>query len=191
MAHRRPAVLVRPQRASAVPGRGRAPCSNRVVTAPEPPAGADVLDVRPVSRWGLAWRVLAAVALVGLLLNGSVRMHDRSWPFGPMSQYAFFPGPDDTVVITRVYGLLADGERVELPLRVDTAGIRRADVEARIPLIEADPSLLRAVSEGWSARHPTRSAPVEVYLVQDTTGLHEGRVVATDQVELARWRVSP
>jgi hypothetical protein len=131
------------------------------------------------------------VALAGLLLNGSVRMHDRSWPFGPMSQYAFFPGPDDTIVITRVYGLLDDGRRVELPLRVDTAGIRRADVEARIPLIERDPSLLRAVSEGWAVRHRDQPQPVEVVLVQDTQRLHEGRVVSADQVELARWRVTP
>ena len=95
------------------------------------------------------------------------------------------------MVITRVHGLLADGRRVELPLRVDTAGIRRADVEARIPFIENDPSLLRAVSEGWTARHPAEPRPVEVYLVQDETHLHRGRVVSTDQVELARWRVAP
>ncbi|SER29372.1 hypothetical protein [Microlunatus flavus] len=161
------------------------------MSAPDTAAETDGVDVRPISRWGLAWRVLAAVALVGLLLNGSVRMHDDAWPFGPMSQYAFFPGPDDTVVITRVYGVLADGQRVELPLRVDTAGIRRADVEGRIPAIEQDPSLLRAVSEGWSARHPGEPRPVEVSLVQDRQHLHRGRVVATDQVELARWRVTP
>jgi len=159
------------------------------MTSAEP----DVVDVRPVSRSGLVWRVLAAVALVVLLVHGSAstRVTDAAWPLGPMSQYAFFPGPDDTVVITRVYALLADGERVELPLRVDTAGIRRADVEARIPVIEDDPSLLRAVSEGWSSRHPTEPRPVEVYLVQDRTHLHRGRVVTVDQVELARWRVTP
>ncbi len=158
--------------------------------------GTDVpgpADVRPLPRGALAWRVLAAVALVVALLHGSAstRVTDAAWPLGPMSQYAFFPGPDDTVVITRVHGLLADGQRVELPLRVDTAGIRRADVEARIPDIRRDPSLLRAVSEGWSARHPTGPRPVEVLLVQDQTRLHRGRVVSTDQVELARWPVTP
>ncbi len=153
-------------------------------------SGPDV-DVRPISRGSLAWRVLAAVALVVLLLTGSLRWDDKAWPFAPMSQYAFFPGPDDTVVITRVYGLLADGERVELPLRAGTTGIRRADIEARIPAITKDPSLLRAVSDGWSARNPTRPRPVEVFLVQDRTHLFEGRALSTDEVPLAQWRVTP
>ncbi len=149
------------------------------------------VDVRPVGRWALTWRVLASVALVVLLLNGSLRLKDDAWPLGPMSQYAFFPGPDDTVVITRVYALLADGERVELPLRAGTSGIRRADVEARIPDIEKDPSLLRAVSDGWSARNPTRPRPVEVFLVQDEAHLFKGRTVSTDEVPLVTWHVTP
>ena len=45
-------------------------------------------------------------------------------------------------MITRVEGLLADGRRIDLPLRVETAGISRAEIEARIPQITADPSLL-------------------------------------------------
>ncbi len=165
------------------------------MTAPAPDvAGASEpgdLDVRPLARGSLAWRVLAAVALVVLLLNGSLRMQDDAWPFGPMSQYAFSPTADDTVVITRVYGLLADGRRVELPLRVETAGISRAEIEARIPELEADPSLLRAVSDGWTARHPTEPRPVEVFLVQDRTHLLRGREVSSDEVALAQWRVTP
>ena len=151
----------------------------------------DVAEVRQISSWSLTWRVLATLVLVVLLLDGSLRLKDEAWPFAPMSQYAFFPGPDDTVVITRVYGLLSDGERVELPLRAGTAGIRRADVEARIPNFEKDPSLLRAVSDGWSARNPTRPRPVEVFLVQDHTHLVKGRIVSTDEVPLAQWRVTP
>lgn len=159
------------------------------MTSPEP----DVVDVRPVSRSGLAWRVLAAVALVVLLVHGSTspRVTDDAWPLGPLSQYAFRPGPDDTVVITRTYGVMPDGARVELPLRVSTAGISRAEVEAQIPAFERDPSLLRAVSDGWGARHPEQARPVEVLLVQDRTRLHEGRPVSTDEVPLARWRVTP
>ena len=147
--------------------------------------------MRPVSRGSLVWRVLAAVALVVLLVNGSLRMEDDAWPFGPMSQYAFSPPEDDTVVITRVDGLLTDGRRVELPLRVETAGISRAEIEARIPAIEADPSLLRAVSDGWVARNPTSPRPVELFLVQDETRLHRGQPTSTSKVTLAQWRVVP
>ena len=146
-----------------------------------------------MSRASLLWRVLAAVALVVLLVHGSTSpdVKDDAWPLGPLSQYAFRPGPDDTVVITRTYGVMPDGTRVELPLRVSTAGISRAEVEDQIPNFERDPSLLRAVSEGWSARHPDQPRPVEVLLVQDRTRLHEGRPVSTDEVLLTRWRVTP
>jgi hypothetical protein len=151
----------------------------------------DVAEVRQISRWSLAWRVLATLVLVVLLLNGSLRLEDKAWPFGPMSQYAFSPPADDTVEITRVYALLADGERVEVPLRVETAAISRAEIEAWIPLITRDPSLLRTVSDGWTARNPTRPRPVELFLVTDRTHLLRGRVQSTDQVTLADWRVSP
>lgn len=147
-------------------------------------------EVRPLGRWSLAWRLGASVALVGLLLNGSLRMSDDVWPFGPLSQYAFSPAQDATVVITRVEGQLADGRRVDLPLRVETAGISRAEIEARIPQIEADPSLLRAVSDGWTARHPRSGRLREVYLVQDETRLVEGRKGPTRLVELASWTVT-
>lgn len=149
------------------------------------------VDVRPIGRWSMTWRVLASGALVVLLLNGSLRMQDDAWPFGPMSQYAFSPRADDTIAVTRVYGLLADGRRVELPLQVETAGISRAEIEARIPAIERDPSLLRAVSDGWAARHPASPRPVELLLVSDETQLLRGRPTSTDQVPLAQWRVTP
>ncbi|GAB2572586.1 hypothetical protein [Microlunatus antarcticus] len=155
-------------------------------------SGSDV-DVRPISRGSLAWRVFAAIVLVVLLVHGSTSLavKDDAWPLGPLSQYAFRPGPNDTVLVTRTYGLMPDGSRIELPLRVETAGISRAEVEAQIPRFERDPSLLRAVSDGWSSRHPDQPRPVEVLLVQDRSYLHKGRVVSRDEVPLAQWRVTP
>lgn len=146
-------------------------------------------EVRPVGRWSLAWRIVVTCTLIGLLLNGSLRMSDDVWPFGPLSQYAFSPARDATIVITRVEGQLADGRRIDLPLRVETAGISRAEIEARIPEIETDPSLLRAVSDGWSVRHRNEPALQQVYLVQDETRLVDGRKDRTRLVELASWTV--
>jgi hypothetical protein len=145
--------------------------------------------VRGVSAGSLAWRIAATVVGIGLLLNGSLRMSDDAWPFGPMSQYAFSPPGDTTIVITRVEGLLADGRRIDLPLRVETAGISRAEIEARIPEITADPSLLRSVSDGWTSRHPVEPALLQVWLVQDQTRLVNGRVGPTRLVELASWEM--
>jgi hypothetical protein len=145
--------------------------------------------VRSLGTWSVTWRVVVALLGVLLLLNGSLRMSDDVWPFGPLSQYAFSPSDDDTIVITRVEGLLADGRRIDLPLQVESTGIGRAEVEARIPQIKADPSLLRAVAEGWSSRHPGEPALQQVWLVQDETRLVDGRKGPTTLVELATWRV--
>ena len=146
-------------------------------------------EVRPISRTGLAWRVVVALLGIGLLVNGSLRMSDDVWPFGPMSQYAFSPPADDTIVITRVEGRLADDRRVELPLRVSTAGISRAEIEARIPAIVADPSLLRSVAEGWTARNDDEPPLEQLWLVQDETRLVAGQRRPARLVELATWTV--
>ena len=147
------------------------------------------LEVRSMSRTSRTWRVLVALVGIALLLNGSLRMSDDVWPFGPMSQYAFSPPADDTIVVTRVEARLADGRRVELPLRVSVSGISRAEVEARVPAIEADPSLLRGVVRGWSSRHPAEPAVRQAWLVQDVTELSRGRPTGAGRVELATWTV--
>jgi hypothetical protein len=147
------------------------------------------LDVRPTRRASLAWRVVVALVGIGLLLNGSLRMSDDVWPFGPLSQYAFSPRDDATIVITRVEGRFADGRRADLPLNGRAVGIGRAEIEARIPAIEADPSLLRSVADGWSRRHPDGSALQQLWLVQDETRLVQGRPAPTRLLELATWTV--
>lgn len=145
--------------------------------------------VRPLSRWGATWRLAVAVVGILVLVNGSARMSDDVWPFGPMSQYAFSPAEDATIVITRVEGGFEDGRRSDLPLRVETAGIGRAEVEARIPQIEADPALLQGIAEGWQSRHADQPPLVTVWLVQDETHLVDGRKGPTQLIELARWTV--
>ena len=145
--------------------------------------------VRGISRVSYGWRIAASVLGIGLLLNGSLRMSDDAWPLGPLSQYAFSPAKDATIVITRVEGQLADGRRVDLPLRVESAGISRAEIEARIPEITADPSLLRSVADGWNSRHPTEPTLLRVWLVQDQTQLVDGRVGRARLVELATWEL--
>jgi hypothetical protein len=145
--------------------------------------------VRPVTRSGLVLRVGVAVLGIGLLLNGSLRESDDVWPFGPLSQYAFSPPPDATIVITRVEGRLADGRRVDLPLRVGTAGISRAEIEARIPAILADPALLRSVADGWSVRNRREPELEQLWLVQDETRLVDGHRGPIRLVEITSWTV--
>jgi hypothetical protein len=145
--------------------------------------------VRGISKWSLSWRIAVALLGIALLLNGSLRASDDVWPFGPLSQYAFSPPRDATIVITRVEGELADGRRIDLPLRVESAGISRAEIEARVPQIESDPALLRSVVDGWTARHPREPAIRQVWLVQDETRLVDGLPGPPRLVELASWEV--
>jgi hypothetical protein len=146
-------------------------------------------QVRPISWPSLAWRIAVAVLGIGLLLNGSLRMSDDVWPFGPLSQYAFSPAKDATIVITRVEVGLADGRRIDAPLNVESAGIGRAEVEARIPQIVADPSLLGAVVDGWTLRHPDQPPVQQAWLVQDETTLVAGKPGQRRLVELTSWEV--
>jgi hypothetical protein len=145
--------------------------------------------VRGISRLSYAWRIAATVLGIGLLFNGSLRMGDDAWPFGLMSQHAFSPAKDATIVITRVEGLLADGRRIDLPLRVESAGISRAEIEARIPEITTEPSLLESVADGWTSRHRSEPALLRVWLVQDQTQVQDRRIGRTRLVELASWEV--
>jgi hypothetical protein len=162
-----------------IPGGSAPVCCNRPVER----------TVRPIGRWSVAWRVLVALAGIALLLNGSVRMDDDVWPFGPLSQYAFAPSASTVIEITRVEGRLADGRRIDLPLRVGESGISRAEIEARIPAIEADPSLLRSVADGWSSRHPDQPRLLQVWLVQDESTLGQSPATPARLVELATWVV--
>ena len=63
------------------------------------------------------------------------------------------------------------------------------EIEARMPAIVADPSLLRTVAEGWTERNPTQPPVMELWLVQDETRLVEGRKGPTRHLELATWTV--
>ena len=137
----------------------------------------------------MGWRIAVSLAGIALLLNGSLRMSDDVWPFGPLSQYAFSPPADTTIVITRVEGRLADGRRIDLPLRVGQSGISRAEIEARIPEITAQPALLRSVADGWTERHRDAPPLEQLWLVQDQTAISDNRRGTTVLVELASWSV--
>jgi hypothetical protein len=141
-----------------------------------------------LTRWSRGWRIVVAVLGIAAILTGSLRLSDDAWPFGPMSQYAFSPVEGDTVVITRVEGVRSGGDRVDIPLRAGTAGIGRAEIEAQIPAIRADPSLLQTVADGYARTHPDAPRFVTLWLVQDVTRL-EQHVPMTTTEELATWPV--
>ena len=100
--------------------------------------------VRGISKASYAWRIAATVLGIGLLLNGSLRMSDDAWPFGPLSQYAFSPAKDTTIVITRAEGLLADGRRIAADyVNLGTAILRGATPDGRMDIPWQDIEVLR------------------------------------------------
>ncbi|WP_432948956.1 hypothetical protein ACQPXM_15135 [Kribbella sp. CA-253562] len=143
-----------------------------------------------LGRVGKALRVVVAVVGVVLLVNGSVRMTDDVWPFGPMSQYAMTVPDDASVTYTRIQAQTDAGTSVDVPLNIEGAGVARAEIEARTGEIVKDPSLLQQVADGWARKHPDQPKYVKLELIRDTTQLVEGRVEGPPKAEvLATWQV--
>jgi hypothetical protein len=143
-----------------------------------------------LGRAGWIARIVVALTGIALLVNGTVRATDDVWPFGPMSQYAGSIAPDAAITSIRISGLTTAGRTVDVPLEIGTAGIARAEIEARTSQIEADPSLLQAVADGWARKHPDKPGYVRLELIRDTTQLVDGHVDGPPRSEvLATWQV--
>ena len=143
-----------------------------------------------LGRVGKAVRVAVAVVGVALLVNGSVRMTDDVWPFGPMSQYAMTVPDDASITFTRIQAVTDAGTSVDVPLNIEGAGVARAEIEARTGEIVKDPSLLQQVADGWARKHPDKPKYVKLELIRDTTQLVEGRVDGPPKAEvMATWQV--
>ena len=143
-----------------------------------------------LGRVGKTVRVVVAVAGIVLLVNGSVRMSDDVWPFGPMSQYAMTVPDDASITFTRIQAQTDAGTSVDVPLNIEGAGVARAEIEARTGEIVKDPSLLQQVADGWARKHPDKPKYVKLELIRDTTQLVEGRVDGPPKAEvMATWQV--
>jgi hypothetical protein len=140
---------------------------------------------------GRATRAAFTVALLGALAYGSIWGRDPVFPVGPMSQYARYVPPDGTVQSTTVWADTTAGTYVNVELDAHGVGVKRADVEAQLGQIIANPSLLRTISSAQRRLHPHQPQFVRLYVVQATIQLHnrvpDGRTVRT----LATWDVSP
>ncbi|GAB2582073.1 hypothetical protein [Kribbella endophytica] len=143
-----------------------------------------------LGRVGKTVRVVVAVVGIVLLVNGSVRMSDDMWPFGPMSQYAMTVPDDASITFTRIQAETDAGTSVDVPLNIEGAGVARAEIEARTGEIVKDPSLLQQVADGWARKHPDKPKYVKLELIRDTTQLVEGRVDGPPKAEvMATWQV--
>jgi hypothetical protein len=141
-----------------------------------------------LSASGLRIRVAVTVAVVGLLLYGTLWGQDDLFPFGPFRMYSTADKLDSPVADTRFEGVLADGTVVVL--NEQNTGIRRAEIEGQLPGIRAHPELLRSVDEAYARRNPGAAKLAQVRVIVRWHQLHGGRQTGayTDETA-ATWSV--
>jgi len=136
---------------------------------------------------GRVVRVTATLLVAIITLAGSLWGGDDHFPFGPQLQFANADNPNEPVVVLRVEAVDVTGGRFELNER--NAGIRRAEIEAQVERFKAEPALLRAVGEAYTARNPRAHRLNQVDLLERRHELRDGTATGryTD-VTLAVWR---
>jgi hypothetical protein len=149
-------------------------------SAPDLPAVAEVVRLSPGAR---RTRLVAAVAVLAVIVGGTVWGDDDAFPFGPFRMYSTRADPNAPVVSTRVVGLTAAGEEVRLS--GGQVGLRRAEFEGQLPRIEAHPELLGLLADSYAEKNPDAKELVEVQVVQrhfelsggQQTGAFDDRVI--------------
>ncbi|WP_157508867.1 hypothetical protein [Luteipulveratus halotolerans] len=144
-----------------------------------------------LSRVGRAWRVAVLLLVAGGVTAGTFGENDRSWPFAPMTQFAFKVDPNGQI---HSLGIEADdtaGAHVEVPLGGGGIGLERAEIEGQASRIEAEPRRLQAIADMWASYAPDRPRLTRVHLVDTVSTLRDSKVVSTQRTTLASWVVRP
>ena len=117
---------------------------------------------------GKVWRLVVTAALVGLFCAGSLVGNDHWWPFSPWRMFATSQAPTGSVWSTGIEVRTADSptEWVPAPLNPANVGVNRAEVEGRIPQIEADPSRLATLARSHAELRPTSASWVGLRVVR-------------------------
>ena len=145
-------------------------------SAPDLPAEPEVARLSPVAR---RTRLAAAVAVLAVVLAGTVWGQDDAFPFGPFRMYSTRADPDQPVISTRVVGLTAAG--AEVRLSGGQVGLRRAEFEGQLPRIVEDPQLLGLLADSYAEKHPDAEPMVEVQVIQRHIELAGGQ--PTDEID--------
>lgn len=100
-------------------------------------ATADLLG--PLGRW---LRIAVVAAVMGLLTVGSLVGDDDAFPFGPLRMYSTATKPTGVIWSTAIEVRSANGPWHRAALNPTSVGLNRAEVEGRVPQIQATPALL-------------------------------------------------
>jgi hypothetical protein len=151
--------------------------------------GVGTAQVLTLPRAGKSWRLLLVAALTVLVVAGTLVGNDPWWPFGPWRMFATSTKPSTAVVVMAIEIRTADDPTWRpAPLTPWQVGLNRAEVEGRIPQIEAQPARLGTLAASHHDLHPDAPAWTGVRLVRRDTVL-AGRA-PTGEVRsqvLAQW----
>lgn len=149
-------------------------------------AGAQ-LRLSPV---GKAWRTVLTAVLLGTFVAGTLVGDDHWWPFNPWRMFATSQAATGSVWSTGIEVRTAESptEWVRAPLNPENVGVNRAEVEGRIPQIEADPSRLGTLVQSHATLRPHSAPWVGLRVVRHKIIVVDRR--PTGQIEtdvLAEW----
>jgi hypothetical protein len=144
-------------------------------------------DARRLSGGGRRGRGLATVAVIVALLAGTFVGQDDHFPFGPFRMYSTTNKLDGRVNSAVLEGISTTGERFEIEF--NWLGLRRAEIEGQIPIIERDPSHLRHVAEAYERFHPEGPDLSRIELKYEISRLRDGVPVSMEEETLAVWEL--
>lgn len=135
------------------------------------------------------WRVVLLLLVTAGIVVGTWHADDRTWPFAPMTQFAFKVDPNGTVHSLGVEADTVTGQRVIVPLGAGGIGLERAEIEGQAPTIIAEPHRLQAIAIMHVEHQPETPRYARVFLVDTVSGLRHGIVAGTHRVTEASWTV--
>lgn len=143
---------------------------------------------RALTPLGAAWRVLALLACLAMLVTGQFLRSNDLFPFGVLDQFSSGTDPDGEVVNTCLQGQREGGAPFDIDFGPRSVGIARADVENTLPAIEADPDLLAPLAAEYDRRHLDEEPLSVLVLCQRITTLRDGSAHGeVEFVEVTRW----
>ncbi len=106
------------------------------------------------------WRAVVVLGLVVLFCAGSLVGNDHWWPFSPWRMFSTSQAATGAVWSTGIEVQTADapGTWVSAPLTPGNTGLNRAEIEGRIPQIEADPARLGTLARSHAQLRPDAPA---------------------------------
>lgn len=142
-----------------------------------------------LSRAGIVTRAAITAALTVGVVAGTVGANDRTWPFAPMTMFAFSVDREGEIHSRSLQAVTVSGRVVDVPLGRGGVGLERAEIEGQVDGLVRHPHRLQGIAVAAKARLPDHERYARVRLLDEVSQLRQGRVVSRSTVVLADWQV--